>query len=151
MGSTSGNNVNVIGQGNWFTVYAEGSSLRFGPVNSTTPVESSDDPSFLLASLLNSWHHVAAVLQKTSATSSASRLYIDGTLAGTETFSTLQSSTGSCHFHFGSPAQSGNYCSSTTSDDTQNNFNGSFDNVRVFRRALSASEVVALYKELPPQ
>jgi hypothetical protein len=144
---TFGNNVNFFGVGNWFTIYSTSSKMRFGPVTSNNPDESLDDPAEVGNLPTGVWRHYVGVVAQTSGSTSESRFYVNGALIGMETFNTLQADPTACRVHLGSPAQSGNYCTSSTSDDTMNNFNGAVDDVRIYRRALTSAEVTALYAE----
>jgi hypothetical protein len=145
---TNNNNVNFMGQNNWFTIYSSGNRMRFGIVNGTTPDEGADDPAESSNMPTGVWRHYVGVVARAGASLSQTeaRFYVNGALIGTETFSLLDSPN-TCGLHIGSPADSGNYCSSTSSSDTSNNFNGQVDDVRVYRRALSAEEVALLYAE----
>jgi hypothetical protein len=79
------------------------------------------------------WHHVVAMLDRTS---EELRVYIDGLLEGTGDISGFSGSqeTGAEPFEVGSRNQS-------------YTFDGTIDDVRLYKRALSIGEVAALYAE----
>jgi hypothetical protein len=81
----------------------------------------------------NQWHHV--VITK-STSSTPANLYLDGVLVATYTSSfTLNNGVASLYF--------GN------AETTYNLFNGSVDDIRIYNRELTQSEVTALYNESP--
>ena len=80
----------------------------------------------------NQWHHV--VITKSSSSDTSANLYIDGILVTVYTGSfTLNNGTASLYF--------GN------AETTNNLFNGSVDDIRIYNRELTQSEVTALYNE----
>jgi hypothetical protein len=84
------------------------------------------------ASLNNSWHHFALVVNNNSSI----QMYVDGNLYD----SAAVGSVGSTNFmDFGGSHRSGSYFA--------RRFLGSVDQVRVFNKALSAEEVTTLYNE----
>src|SRR5262249_28499153 len=81
------------------------------------------------------FHHVAAVFQQTDSSHIAVNLYLDGQCAATKTYSgnlanTLSDTT---PVTIGSVSTSGSY------------FTGVIDEVAIYSRALSSSEILALY------
>lgn len=141
------NDANVIGVGNWFTLYQNGGRMFFGLVNSETPVSPDADPHESVAFQIGFWRHYAAVLAKTGVSQYTARLYVNGTMVGFRTYSSIPSYPESCYLQLGSRPQSGSYCNETSADDSGGNFPGAVDDVRVFRRALTEAEIKALYGE----
>lgn len=78
----------------------------------------------------NIWHHVVGTKNGSVLT-----LYVDGVTSGTGTDTTVSSTTNNASLYVG--ARGG----------TINRFMGSIDDVRIYSRALSATEVVALYNQ----
>lgn len=142
---TYGNDVVFFGQGDWFSVYSESSNIAFGPVSGAGSVEGGDDPFQALDTA--AWHFYVGVVEQTDTDESTSSFYIDGDFIGSEVFASLQTSPTTCRFGTGTPPDSGDYCSETNPSDVVNNFNGIVDDVRVYRRALSAPEIVILFNE----
>lgn len=88
---------------------------------------------------LNTWHHVASVVSKTAGTV---KLYVNGTLAATQTFApgTAAREYGTTRFRIGRAQY-------------QWAANGKVDQVRIYNRDLSVAEVSDLYNEttqVPP-
>ncbi|GAH67461.1 unnamed protein product, partial [marine sediment metagenome] len=82
----------------------------------------------------NKWHHVVSVLESSSATSSM-KIYVDGDLETTKELSSYNISLSSNNFGIGQ-RQYGRH------------FNGLIDEVRIYNRALTASEISAHYDDL---
>lgn len=89
------------------------------------------DTTFLSTSLINNgvWHHCVATRQQATGTV---HLYVDGVLETTGTAS-RNTQNASSQLLFGAIASGGGY------------FNGSLDDIQIFTRALSSSEVASLY------
>jgi hypothetical protein len=83
---------------------------------------------------VNAWHHVAVVLPAGSPYTG--RLYIDGAQAGTNTAMTVRPG------DLGPTANNFLGKSQFTADPY---FSGAIDDLRVYRRALAASEITALF------
>jgi len=82
-----------------------------------------------------SWHHAVGTNSGTIST-----LYIDGASQGT-TAGGAYNSYGTAYWHIGG------YKSSGWTNGVDGYFNGMIDDVRIYNRALSASEVAALYSQ----
>jgi Concanavalin A-like lectin/glucanases superfamily len=74
-----------------------------------------------------------------------SRLYVNANLAGTESHGTVLALPAACRFFAGTPAD--NVCTGSSPHEVGNDFRGMMDDVRVYRRALSASEITELANE----
>jgi CSLREA domain-containing protein len=83
---------------------------------------------------MNTWHHVAAVREVTDSTRTL-RLYFDGVLVATAE----DPSTGPLALNVPDLIGRRNWCGST------NTFNGLIDEVAIYHRALSASEIEAIF------
>ncbi|VAW16659.1 hypothetical protein MNBD_BACTEROID01-256, partial [hydrothermal vent metagenome] len=94
----------------------------------------SGDPIYLSASTynctINTWYHLTGTFD-----GSYIRLYVDGVLVDEEAFSGAPDYQWSAYVAMGFLNDSGGY------------FDGTIDNVRIYNRALSESEVQALYNE----
>ncbi len=89
-------------------------------VNSDAPVTTDD------------WFHLAAVIEPNH----TMKLYINGTLqVNTATINTGELANNTQPIYFGSGAYSGN----------EMNFKGWMDDIRIYSRALSSTEISALY------
>lgn len=144
---TYGNDVVFFGQGDWFSVYSESSKVGFGLVTGAGGVEPGDDPFEMDTLPTGVWRFYVGVVEQTGADESTSSFYVNGAFVGSEVFNSLQTSPTTCRFGTGTPPDSGDYCSATNPSDVVNNFNGVVDDVRVYRRALSAAEIAILYAE----
>jgi hypothetical protein len=118
---------------------ATNTPLRFG-ISNTGHVDSAEErlesPSMLSARV---WHHVAIVLPMPSGgnTSYTGSLYVDGAVVKTNPSMTLHMS------DVGATTLNWLGRSPFTGDPT---FNGSLDDFRLYKRALSATEIAALYQ-----
>jgi hypothetical protein len=79
---------------------------------------------------LNTWHHVAAVIN--SGTTNGTTIYVDGTAVGTGTMTLASNST--APFIIGSSTGTGNF------------FDGKLDEAAIFNSALSASQITNIYR-----
>lgn len=81
----------------------------------------------------NQWHHVAMVIDQGNAASKTVKLYVDGVLISTgPTFSTA-----------GDFSTAMNLIVGGVSGTAAGQFNGSLDNVRIWNKAMTASEIIA--------
>ena len=85
--------------------------------------------SAVIPSPLNTWHHFVGIT-----TSSQLIIYIDGIFSASATYACPNP-----------PVQNSWYLGADNNGGLNNFWNGSLDDVRVYNRALSASEILALY------
>ena len=111
--------------------------LGTGAVNNNTRVSGTDYYGNGSTTGFNdgNWHHFAWVLDNTAHTV---KMYVDGSLESTTDYGSTQS---------GSFALTNNVLLGIAQDLTSNPFNGKIDQVRIFNKALSSSEVTTLYGE----
>ena len=96
----------------------------------------------------NVWYHVAAVLSNATTSTPSVQLYIDGSPVTT----TYWTATSQMAVNYGSnnnAARIGGIYTDTRPSYLTNYFPGSIDDVRVYNRALNASEVAMLYNGGP--
>lgn len=84
------------------------------------------------------WHHIVCLWDGTTTANSA-KIYIDGVLSISGTASGLQTSTPEGYFTVGRAYGTADYF-----------FNGLMDQIRIFNRAITATEVATLYAECAP-
>ena len=94
-------------------------------IGGNVPDQCLNDTGYNISDWTNQWHHIVLVLS----TNSTTRLYVDGVSVGTVSNSVSASS----HTFLVGVYNNTNY------------FNGLIDDVRIYNRALSASEIQALY------
>lgn len=88
--------------------------------------------------LANQWYHLVHTWDATNGL----RVYVNGVLDGSAAQGTFSASGGSNYVAIGSPLPGGAGCS----NDAGAGFNGAIDDVRMYSRALSSSEVSQLYR-----
>jgi hypothetical protein len=111
------------GNANDFGVALVGGKLGFGIGNPDTTILSSTSIND------GTWHHCVAIRRQATG---VIEVYVDGSLQASATVN-RNSLNASAHLLFGAIASGGGY------------FNGSLDEVKIFSRVLSSSEVSALY------
>jgi hypothetical protein len=88
-----------------------------------------------ISSPLNAWHHFVGIIGGTNQSNMS--IYIDGILSN--------GIAGPNNGTFYQPTQNSWYIGADTSGSVNSLWNGLLDDVRIYNRALSASEVQALY------
>lgn len=86
----------------------------------------------------NQWYHLVHTWDATNGL----RIFVNGALDGSAAQGTFSASGGSNYVAIGSPLPGGTACAS----DAAVGFNGAIDDVRMYSRALSTSEVSQLYR-----
>jgi hypothetical protein len=137
---TASGETRIIGQGEWFTLSFASSSVQFGLVDAAEPIE----PSVVSSSSHD--HEVWALyvgVVEIDGGETTLKLFRDGTLVASETFTGTFPPPDQCQFYVGNFEQ-GNGC---TSLDRPRRLDAYVDDLRVYDRALSVEEIELLYAE----
>jgi hypothetical protein len=131
-----GQSYSVMGQGNGVGLFFNSYVATFAPAQGSNP----DDEDVQTTVQQDTWTHLAGVVNGDEVS-----LYKDGVFVDGKTYMNLLTQDTNCQFWLGT-APRNNFCT----DDTPNEFtnlNALLDDVRVFDRALSELEVIALSQE----
>lgn len=137
----------LVGKANWASQrewrlrfeYELGQILRWSISNDGNSPDDANSVTYPLAKIeLNTWYHIVGTYD--DADSDVLKLYVNGVLVGTATGEAGPIYDGTANLAVGTSGDNG-----SSSDPSYDDFLGKADDVRVYNRALSASEVYQLY------